>query len=62
MIGILTSPAFHIFLLLLYWVPFALVAYLVEIWAPERRRRSQSRLEQPIRHIPADRHMPAAAT
>lgn len=37
-----------------YWVPFALAAYLVESWNPERARRSLQRLFHPIRHIPPE--------
>jgi hypothetical protein len=47
-----------ILLLLFYWVPFALAAYLIEIWDPERTRRSLRELRDRIRHIHP--HRPAA--
>jgi hypothetical protein len=34
-----------------FWLPFALGAYLVEQWNPERARRLVHKLVHPTRHI-----------
>lgn len=42
-------------LFLFYWVPFALAAYLLEVWDPEATRAALRRLVHPIRHAPPGR-------
>lgn len=59
MVDLVSSPTAQIIVLLFYWVPFALAAYLVEQWRPERTRRSLQKLLHPTRHIAPGRHAPA---
>jgi hypothetical protein len=55
---VFSSPAVQIVLLVFYWVPFAVGAYFVDHYDPERARRAWRKLVHPTRHIRLDR--PAA--
>jgi hypothetical protein len=46
-----TQAAVQVLLLMFYWVPFALTAYLVEHWSTESAQRSRQHLIHPIRYM-----------
>ncbi len=43
--------AVNVLLLMFYWVPFALAAYVSEHWNEERAKRWRQQLIHPIRHM-----------
>ena len=55
------SPAAQVLLLMFYWVPFAVGAYLVEHRKHEHARRAWRKLVHPIRHIQLQRHAATGA-
>jgi type IV secretory pathway TrbD component len=44
------QAAAHVLLLMFYWVPFALTAYVVEHWSTERAQSWRQQLVHPIRY------------
>ena len=53
--------AANVLVLMFYWVPFALGAYLVEHWKEERAQRWRQHLVHPIRTMREIRPRHAAA-
>ena len=45
------QAAAHVLILMFYWVPFALAAYLVEHWNTERAQHWRQHLVHPIRYM-----------
>jgi hypothetical protein len=45
------AAAAHVLLLMFYWAPFALVAYVVEQWNEERAHQLRQHLVHPIRYM-----------
>lgn len=59
MVDVLLSPAFVTLLLLFYWVPFAVGAYITDVWMPRRAERSSHEVRRTKRHMGL--HRPATA-
>ncbi len=59
MFDFLENPAVVTLLILFIWVPFALGAWLDEVWDPKKTKRSLEKLLHPRRHTHPSR--PAAA-
>ena len=53
--------AVNVLLLMFYWVPFALGAWLVEHWNDEGARRQRQQLVHPIRYMRQNRPTQAIA-
>jgi hypothetical protein len=60
MVDFLANPGAVSVLLMFIWVPFALGAYLVDIWRPAETRRSLEKLGRRIRHTERTRPMTTA--
>jgi hypothetical protein len=47
----LTTDMVQMLFLLFFWVPFAVLGYVMDVWDPDHSRQTMQKLVHPIRHM-----------